>query len=129
MKKINFLKLKFTIHIVLVIISIASITAWKNPTKVFSEKKVFFSKENLKFVGFSRAVRCGLTTTYLNCGEEYTVFVASSSEEINTGTHIYGNPNCTVPAYDGVVTSLSGSTYGQTFYVVNSIVAGTASPC
>jgi len=78
------------------------------------------------FTGYERNAKVG---SGVECGELRLVFVIGSTEEIETGTYVWSNPNCTAPYPDGIITSLSGSTYGLSFYIVDGLVGAQAEPC
>jgi hypothetical protein len=65
----------------------------------------------------------------LPCGTNTFAIVANEADEIDTGTEIWANPNMTAHYPDGIITSMSGSTYGQSFFVVDGIVGASATPC
>jgi hypothetical protein len=79
--------------------------------------------------GYGVFAKAGNTTEAYSCGENIIVFVEYSTEEIDTGTHLYGDHHCINPVNDMIITSRSGSTYGQTFYVVDGVVGEHAEPC
>lgn len=78
---------------------------------------------------YSLYARAGSASEFYYCGEDIIVFVANSTDEINTGTEIWRNHTLTVHYPDGIITSRSGSTMWQSFYIVNGIVGTSAEPC
>ncbi len=66
-----------------------------------------------------------------NCGDLALMFTDVPGAEINTGTYLWANKTCTVPFPNGILTSISGSTTGLSFYVSGGVVGSqtTPSPC
>ena len=53
-------------------------------------------KEYAKKIGYARTVIAGSTDNGHTCSDTYTVWVANSTDEIQTGTAVYTNPACTI---------------------------------
>jgi ribonuclease BN (tRNA processing enzyme) len=79
--------------------------------------------------GYIIPAKAGSQSAVFNCGDDILVTVANSSIEITTGTEVWIGHTQTLHYPDGVITSKTGSTDGQSFYVENGIVGSSATPC
>ena len=61
-----------------------------------------------------------------NCAEVVTVFVTSAEHKIKTGTPIYTDSHLTTPWPNGIITNI---TTGNSYFVINGIIMGAATPC
>ena len=61
-----------------------------------------------------------------HCAEVVSVFVASAENKIKTGTAIYTNSHLTNPWPNGIITNI---TTGNSYFVINGIIMGAATPC
>lgn len=61
-----------------------------------------------------------------HCAEVVSVFVASAEHKIKTGTPIYTNSHLTTPWPNGIITNI---TTGNSYFVINGIIMGAATPC
>jgi len=94
------------------------------------EKKAAAKNKMAKTFGFGRTATAGITTPgYADCGDDIIVFVVSSTDEIATGTAVYGNPSCTTPVPNTIIVAKTGPNAGIAFYVVNGVVGAQAEPC
>jgi hypothetical protein len=78
--------------------------------------------------GYALTVVAGDISPDHNCGTYFTVYVKNATDIITTGTAVYEDVQLTIPLNFTII-SQSGATMGQTFYVVNGIVGGYATPC
>jgi hypothetical protein len=60
------------------------------------------------------------------CAEVVAVFVANSTDKIITGTPIFTNSHLTTPWPNGIITNI---TTGNSYFVINGIIMGAATPC
>lgn len=81
------------------------------------------------FSGYIIDAKSGSSNEVFSCGEDILVTVANSTDEIATGTEVWIGHTMTLHYPDGVITSKSPSTYGESFIVVDGIVGEHATPC
>jgi hypothetical protein len=121
--KINNMRKNISLRIVL--IAIMAITLSMIPDVQSADAKANANSSH-SFLSYEKDARVG---SGADCGQLVVAYVIGSTEEIDTGTYVWAKPQCTVPYPDGIITSLSGSTYGQSFYIVNGLVGAHAYPC
>lgn len=86
------------------------------------------SEPNANFTGYSRFAKTGMTFNDWACGQFLYVYVNNYDEEIAIGTSIWVDAAMTTPFPTGILTSLDGSTSGQSFWVIGGVVCYTTTP-
>ncbi|SJZ78531.1 hypothetical protein [Sediminibacterium ginsengisoli] len=80
------------------------------------------------FDGYYRDIKTGQTFDNWYCGQFIYIYLRNADDEITIGKSVWADLSLTTPFPNGIITSYYGSTYGQSFYVLNGVIYDYATP-